>query len=278
MMRTSHRDSIDGLVTSPSEQERHSYAHTRPNGTCRCRARCPRFPFVRQIGPPFAATPSASFFDQALAAVVDVALSYLLVRFSLLRIGRRLDLGWPPIDGWDGEASVSAKDPVTPSPNDSARRSCHPVHYDRYHLGRRSVAYARVFAYSTWWAAARTGVTGRGRHLRGNLAPPSAPLPICRIGADETLTAPFLDVANHVECEPGGRSSFWRCTSSASQSHGDAHVVARNVHTRGQRSGRFGLRLAVLATRNFCRHDCAYSSRFGTQGRATDTPAVSADI
>jgi hypothetical protein len=93
-------------TTSRPEQERHAYALVLT--ALVAIAHFALIPFVRQIGSPFAAIPPASLFDQALGAAVDVALSYLLIRFSL-RIGRRVNLDWPPIDGWDGEASSPQK-------------------------------------------------------------------------------------------------------------------------------------------------------------------------
>jgi hypothetical protein len=82
------------------EEERHSYALVLT--ALVAIAHFALIPYLRQIGPQLGAIGPASSLEHALSAVVDVALSYLLIRFSL-RIGRRVNLGWPPIRGWDAE-------------------------------------------------------------------------------------------------------------------------------------------------------------------------------
>lgn len=42
-------------------------------------------------------------FGQAVGLLFNIGLSYAVIRVSL-GLGRRVDLGWPPIDGWDREA------------------------------------------------------------------------------------------------------------------------------------------------------------------------------
>jgi hypothetical protein len=65
-------------------------------------------PYSTQLVPPAAGAPRMSVPGQAVAALLDVVLSWVLIRVGL-RLGPRVGLGWPPIDGWETRASSAER-------------------------------------------------------------------------------------------------------------------------------------------------------------------------
>ena len=61
-------------------------------------------PFRAEFSSQVRGFPQPGPLGQTVVILVDIALSYAIIRAGL-SLGRRVDLGWPPIDGWHGQWS-----------------------------------------------------------------------------------------------------------------------------------------------------------------------------